>query len=484
MQERKSVHLLKSLSSEEIRAFNRNYIKTAKGQIQKIFAFCRKYYPDFTHEKFNLTECVERTGLSSNRINSLLSELTKLLENYLVRKELEIEDNQMLRQQLLLEAYKKRNMDDYFLKSVEATKKILVGYPAKDIDYQYNVYLLNKIIYQYIDDKKSTIATEALVAMVNSLETFCMSSILKYQCLLTNLNDILPTTISFLSPKSILHIINENKYCQSNVLVNTYYELFLSLNKKTEELEHIDVELLKVKEMYIYAKKYIYLFKQGEQMNILIWLINICIKRYQYYQDKEQNFLKLVLEIYKIGLNQNICIINGQLEQAHFANIFTIAMLLKEYQWAKKEFIPQYSPYLKENEQENIRLYYTARIAFAEKQYQEAISLLNQFKNNNSYDFINERILLLKSYYEEHCLNGAYFDELERLIQSFSRYLDRAIREEKKTKAFIAPFKNFVHFVKYLFEERYTKQHLMDVLSNTQSITDRNWLLEKIGLCK
>ncbi|MGB1204605.1 MAG: hypothetical protein ACPG5B_03095 [Chitinophagales bacterium] len=222
-------------------------------------------------------------------------------------------------------------------------------------------------------------------------------------------------------------------------------------------------------------------FQKNELNALYITVINFAIT--QYFK-KNMPFKDYILKLYEETLEHDILITNHYLAHRHFKNIFTIALHLDKIAWVK-QFVEKYGCRLPPEIRHDMVLFSKASIAFYEKKYKEAQSLVSQVNEFNFIYHLNKELLLLKTFFL--CQNIYLANKLE----SFRSYLK--VNKQLSPNVKLA-YKNFYSMLKqlhrlqekYLFLKNDSKrvaslkprvEKLLERLKNQKNIAVRTWLL-------
>lgn len=184
-------------------------------------------------------------------------------------------------------------------------------------------------------------------------------------------------------------------------------------------------------------------------------------------------FLEHLFEIYKCEII--FFKLEGDIESVNFRNIVYTALQLNQIDWAEN-FVSNFSKFVKTSDQENTFNFNYARIFFEKGDYKSAMRQLLKVTYEDSFYASTGRILLIKCYYE---LN----DEMPLIscCLSLNQFLNR---NKEFTKQRV---ENNVHFIKYVkmlqkhrlennkpfFKKLYQKV-------NSSTVVEKEWLLKKI----
>ncbi|HRF40852.1 MAG TPA: hypothetical protein PK198_18805, partial [Saprospiraceae bacterium] len=110
-------------------------------------------------------------------------------------------------------------------------------------------------------------------------------------------------------------------------------------------------------------------------------------------------YLQEALELYRLGLEGNLLTEQGYLTPYTYNNIAGIALRLAEFDWAE-EFVHRYQFQLSPEHREPLYALNAARLAYARKQYREALRFLQSADYRDFFHQMTARIMQLKIYFE------------------------------------------------------------------------------------
>ena len=204
--------------------------------------------------------------------------------------------------------------------------------------------------------------------------------------------------------------------------------------------------------------------------NLYTQAINYCIKQ---INAGNKIYEKKAFELYKKGLENAILLDHNTLSHFTYKNIITLALKLKEFNWAFKA-INTYKNFLSPlfiNSYFNfcLTLYY-----FEIKEYKRALKILTSVEYEDALLSLNAKSIQLKAYYEQ-----AAFDTLEYFLKSFKSYVKR----KKLSDAIKANFLNLILLTEKLLlcNQKEDFEALQNTISQTTPLSSKEWLLNVVG---
>lgn len=268
--------------------------------------------------------------------------------------------------------------------------------------------------------------------------------------------------------------IKEKLALQKTPVFKIYYSLFATTNDLPKHRFEViwnqfeaDRNLLEMKDRTI----------------ILMLLINMGIRIYKVEGSK---ILTTVLDLYELGLRENILLNNGRLSPVTFANIITIANSIEKYDMAR-HFI-KIGPALLGSKLENdARIWAKGHIEyFGEKKQINEIELTRNHRNidNTTFSF-RIRVLSIQLWFDDLIRNNKHIpDFLNDQCKAFEKVLTR---EKKFSATHLESFKAFSQATRRLIK-LYSKKSktsrdyelIRIMITEKKKLHAKRWLLHKI----
>lgn len=186
--------------------------------------------------------------------------------------------------------------------------------------------------------------------------------------------------------------------------------------------------------------------------------------------DKSNKYLRKLYRLYQWSLQEKLIFKDGVLSWDHYKNLITIGLRLKEYDLTL-EYIEKYKSAIAEEQRETAYRFNLAHYYFTQREFDRVIKLLN-LRFSNVYYEIQARLLILQARYE---LNH---EDLGRDLRSLRVFIKRQKNISPSRKdAEINRIKFFERLVRAFSRSDY--QELIEQISTSQAVSNRQWLLEK-----
>lgn len=221
------------------------------------------------------------------------------------------------------------------------------------------------------------------------------------------------------------------------------------------------------------------IFPKDELRTLYNFALNFCVKQ---INSGYGNYYEEVLSLYKILLQQRIIYKNGYISQWTFTNICTAGMRLGQFDWTST-FIERYQGDLLPANKMNVVNYNIAALYYAEKNWEEALQLLQSVIFTDAYYQAAAKTIQLKIYYE-----SGEQEALRALIDSFGKFIMRnkqlSTYQKKSNKNFLSLTFKLLK-IKDRKGLRSTQLHLESVskilekIKETHPISNKNWVLNQ-----
>lgn len=227
-------------------------------------------------------------------------------------------------------------------------------------------------------------------------------------------------------------------------------------------------------------KKDVHFFNHQEGRDLYTHALNYCIGKLNF---GETSFKKETFELYQQMLDNGLLYIDKVLPQWDYTNIVSLGCDLEESEWIKN-FIIKQKEFLPKAERENTYTYNLAAYLYAQKEYSEAIRLLQKVTFTEVYNNLLTRILLLKIYFETQD-----WQALEYFLETFRIYLirNKQLGESRRKSGL-----NLIKYTRNLFrlleskptltKETFLKkrQTLKKQIENNEKVLNKSWLLSVV----
>lgn len=453
--------LLSKLSKKEIKDFDlfmkRNFAST--NVPNRLLSFLRKHYPNFNPDKVTFEKAhiflFKSAPFNKTRIQNEISEIKKELRKYLVYK---FQDDFAYEQDyILLQIYKKYNLDQQFARQLKSMNRDLDGAIQKDMWFWHKKMELAHEQYFHVNTERIK-KRSSIYDALNYLDQFHVASKLRYSSEIYNGYQIIgeeEPNISFLSEI-------EEQELPENSHYHYFYKLALQMIRDRDELIYF-----RLKELF---------WKEYNQINektrfvLITYLLNHT--SHEVIKGKTA-FEKESFELLKFGMTQQIFIINGILNPNHFLNAIEVAARLKHFDLAE-QFIEQWSDKLEDSTREYYIILGKAIIEFRMQNFESCSKTLSQINLKEPQSKLRGRWLKIISHYEIKSDDEDILD----LCSAFEKFIRRnKLVSEKRKKGVLLSIKVLRMLVKDINPD---KKKIEGILNKGESFHYKSWLLQKL----
>jgi hypothetical protein len=469
MQNSKLFHVLKTLSVKELNGFEK-YLHSpffnVNENMKQLFSIIEPHHPDYSDDALE-RECLFKSlfreeSFDEKKIRYAISDLTKLLEDYLLL--IEFKKENVLNKYFLLKSYSERDIEKYFLQSWEETNIAQQKNPYRNMEFYYHQYLLEENSYLFTSKKQNRALDTSLQNVVDNLEFFYIAKSLRYYCEIINRKNILSVDYNLRFLNEIMTHIN-NKAFEHVPAISIYHKILQTLTEnKKEEYYHELIRLLEAHEAE---------FPKSEIHDMYTFAQNYCIKK---VNAGNISYMKVLLDLYKKLLKKDLLFEGSILPQWYYKNIATIAIRVEDFEWAKS-FIYEYKNKLALQHRENDFTFALAILYFSLKEYRKTLSLLIKVEYTDVFYHLDSKSLLLRTYYELED-----WEPLLSLIITFKTYLKR---NKLISGQYGETYLNFVNLVNKLVQYKMGKKinirEISDDIDSLNQIANISWLKKKVS---
>lgn len=469
MKESKLIQLLQSCNRHDINKlldmaaspfFNKNEAVSA----------CMQFLAD-QHPKFR-DELVEKAVVfhhlfpndtyDDQRLRYIMSDLTRLVEQYLLWRQLEKEP--VVSIHLQIRALQERNLTNLVPPYLDQAKRHNEKYPFADQDKFFNAFLLERNNYEYVASKRNVAIRETLQGIISNLDFYYFINKLKFSAELANHVNVIAGQFDPLLLDEIIALV-ENSQLQKEPAVGIYYLILkMLLQPEDESYYHALKDAL---------SKSHDLFPPTELNDMYIFARNYCARQ---INSGNSTFLCEIFDLFNTLTESGILYMHGELSQWDYKNMVAVALRLEEYRWAE-DFIESARHHIREEDRDNAYHYNKALYFYHLKSFDRTLELLRNVAFTDVYYHLDYKSLLLKTYYEL----GEY-EAMGSLIEAFYVYLRRNKLVSDYNKESYA---NFLKVVKKLVRIRFSGKEkaaqLEKQLDDMKPIANLSWIHKKLA---
>lgn len=469
----KLLRLFKLLNKVETRRFKKllqSPFFTTNSHLLKLYDYLIKYYPDFAHPKLTkaliFTYLFPNRAYNDNKLRMLLREFTRLLEDFLVIKE--VRENEFERKKRLVNAYGQRNEMDLFEQGTFRLLEEMKAISIKDKNHFFEQQQLIQNLVYHPATPKTTSMINMQTDMMEYLEMHYWSNKTWLSC------NLLSTKQFYNIDLQDFEFQLENipaKYLLENASLSTFYQAFQFLKFPTDEgyFQFKTTYLINIEKLDAFGK-----------IDIYGYLLNYAVRR---HNQGNLDFLKEIFDWNNIGLKYKLLVKGGRMDKAVFKNCCLTAIRLTAFDWVEK-FIIEYQESLHENEKQDTIILCQANVYFYKKNYALLIETILNYRFPQFRDNVGVKSLLYRSYFELFLTNASYLEVFVAYSHAFEKYLRR---NEFSTKNITQEHLKFIAILrkvaKLIHEKKWNTEN-QEKLKETileEKIALKQWLLERIS---
>lgn len=405
------------------------------------------------------------------KVKDVMSPLTKLVETYLMQKNLDGEQGEQAI--YLMRELRERKLDKYFAATERQLRLTLNKQKRLDSEHFWLGYQLETEADKLFMAKLERAAHPSLQARADNLDKYYILNKLKMACEMMNRSNIIKATYK-------MHLVDEiHDHIEAHLDEFADAPVILAYNYNLLALKNPDVEKY-YEEMIGFLNENIDQIGTDEAVGLYDYAKNYCIKK---INSGKSIYLQKLFEVYRSLIENELIYQGSYMSQWDYKNIVTVATRLKEFEWCL-EFIEQQRPKLDPQHRENAYTYNLAMYHYSCGNYEDTMELLRDVEFTDVYYNLGGKTTLMKTYYELNEME-AFFG----MIDSFKAYLKRnkliseyqykvnnnLLRFAQKL-AKLKRDKDFVSDAKFAKELK----GISDKIESTSEITNIDWLKQKV----
>jgi len=428
MKKSRLIQILKSFSEREMKTLGKYlaspYFKKREGVVQlyeHIVLVLRSNDEAALDKKNTYRKLFPNQAYNDVALRLIMSDLLRQTEGFLA---IERYQQDVLTQNIYLaQSYRHRKLAKPFQHTLKNARSAQQKKPSYSADAQFRQSLLHAEEYQFLLEENRR-GERDLQTWHDALNHFFIAETLKQACTMLTHERVTEKVHNFLLLPDILKHIETQPDLLRIPAIQLYYHSYHTLTG-TQNEEHF-------RRLKAGIIRYGAGFSQAELKEIYTHAINHCIR--QNNKKEDTVFLRELFDLYQVGLSQDAFLENGFLSRWTYKNIVTAGLMLEEFEWVEG-FIYEYESKLERKYRKDGFAYNLACLFYGKKQYDKAISQLQQVKFDDVFLNLNARNLLLKIYLELE-----EYEALEAHLNSFEIF----IRRKKVTNPHRANYLNII----------------------------------------
>ena len=396
------------------------------------------------------------------KLRLTLSRLYKLLEKFIILTTME--QMPLEAEKLLITAYRKRKLRRNYERSIRKIKRQTEQLPFRTSDFHFQHYHIEYQNYLRGSDNPRSKSLN-LEKVEQHLDLAYFSAKLRQACFTLSHQAVSNIQYHPVLLTQIMQLAQQKPY-KDEPAISLYYRFILLFQEG-------DIEKFGSfrKELFAYKKH----FSQEEFRDIYLLALNFCIRK---INQNEKPFFQETLNMYKKGLDMELLLEQGQISRFTYNNIVAIALNRGDLEWVDG-FIKTYSDHLNETYREATYHLNLSRLAFAKKDFKDALSHLQKTDHDDLISHMTAKILQMKIYYELR-----EFDSLDYLIQSLRIFIQR----KKRIGYHYHLWRNILKYTQKLSRvnpyDKAAINRLKTQIREEALLPEREWLLAKLEVLR
>ena len=471
----KMVGTINGLSHDEYRLLGRwlksPFFNTNKALI-RFYEILKKYHPQYDQAACSKEKLFKKIfpgeSYRAKLILTLMSELTKHVEEFLVHQQLK--EDQGTRELLLKNSYLKRNQIDRYEKRIYnrikklETKNLLKRKELLELEQLYEeLYFRPNRSTRYKPQQEALMKTNYYLDRYYALG--------KHRLLneMTERQKAIKGDNGFSIDEDALSHLRENLQEKA---------LDLYANRVIIELPEKETDYLKLKRQFLES---FHLLELRDQKVLFITLVNIAVRLK--VRIGKTKMLQEIYELYQLGLKHHWFLHNNQMTSITFCNIVVVSNATANYSFSEK-FVGKYIPYLEYQLQEDAKTWALADIQYHLGNFKQTIDLLNSHKSTAHVFNLHGRILLLMAYFDLCQSDNSYDDFFNYYVLATEKFLRRdKLITKTKLDSLLKLLRYTNRLAISLFEQKADATFLSNIkeeIDLEENIGSKDWLLSKV----
>ncbi|MEO1516390.1 MAG: hypothetical protein AAFV95_15305 [Bacteroidota bacterium] len=464
--------LLSSLRKNElsqVRSFLDSPFHNTNRFIRELFAYLRKFYPDFSSPRLELdylrVKLLQDRDTHPTYLEDRIAELCRLLEEFLVIRQ--VQTDKRLRREARWQTFTQRKL---FKEVTKMRKDILQDVQREDVSPwsdPFPRWYWSERLFTQLETAVGKIPSPGMDQIMYRLDDHYIVSKLMYICELLSRQKTYQEEHNFLFFEPLLEEAKRKQEDHPKIYI--YYKLIQMFIKDLSEDQFLTVKNW-------FTEKYKN-FDKFEKLFIVVKLIGVASK---HMFQSNYDYMKEVALLYQFGIEKDLLPIAGKISDRTFINVCTSGASAGEFEWTER-FIDHEGPKLLdlEKKEETIlvgRIYFL----FHSGKYELASELLNDFPSSDVRLKFRINTLCIRCYFELYINDYSYEGLLFAKLNSFKKFIKRnKSHSESRKKA----YSNFIEAVRQLLKfqkaENKDYERLIRQIEKNKPITSSNWLKSK-----
>jgi hypothetical protein len=475
MLQTKLIQLLSTLTVDEYRRFKKmlkSPFFTTSPHFLKLYEVLKKYHPLFENQKLTkeyvYNRVFARNKYDENKMRMLMRDFTSLVEDYLIW--IDLKSQKQERAKRMLSVYLKRDLFVWYERDRKRLLKELEKQPYRDLEYYNELYHLDFDYFFHPLTSKRDLHDDILQRLMDSIDRQFILA--KYRIMSEMKNRERIKTKNY--ELRFLQLINSkevNEFLHENVFYQLYTLLFQLPNE-----ENIEPFFQKLKLFFI---AHIDKIRRVDQSLFLGQLINLGVRE---INNGNSIYYSEVLDLYKVGLENDLIIERQQMTVATFGNIVTVGCHAEDFEWVET-FIETHQLFLDAKVRETTVAINLGLWHFYQNNFDAAYDLFLQHSFAGAYQ-PKARFYLIRTLFEQFLLDESLYDFLMAQIEAFEKLLYRnhllAAYHQEVFLNSVQLLKKLVHLILKREKPHQARTIFTKELNQKKNIVAKTWFLKKI----
>ncbi len=417
-------------------------------------------------EKENLLMSLYQSKSKINSLNTLISQLTRLLDEFFVQEQLS--ERVYFKKHLLLRNLMKREQFKYFETVYKDTINSYEKVQRRGVNDYLDLFLLFYVWLEYNHTNKPFSEEAHPNKVMRVLDEYYIIQRLSLSREAANMKRILSTEYDENSLKQVIHLAEKLNVLDS-FFVDLHYTNLLTVTEysRVSHFEHLLQLIDKNHAMLSFT----------DLNDLFINCTNYCIRQ---ILDGQIEYYNKLFDIYQKAADYGALFIGKYMPTQLLKNIVTVGARVKKFNQTD-DFLETHVQYLKPDIRDSVYCFNKAALHFHQDQYEKALDYLNRMERLDFSFEASRKTLILRAYYE--------LDEpiaYDSLSHSFREYIrtQRHISSRRR--------EGYLNFIKamnrlYNIKERKTPEKIKTLenkINNYAQLNSKDWLLEKVAQLK
>ncbi len=401
-----------------------------------------------------------KEAFNAAQIHLISSLLYKVLEQYMTYCELH--ENEVNAKIQLASAYRKRKLEDHFIRTLGETQSLHKKIKFQNAEYYDLSYqIMSEEFYFQADNQR--MEAYKLQDISDNMDTAFITKKLRQSCDLLSHQAITKKQYDFGLQDKIMEYLEAQEAIKIPAVSAYYYCYKMLKGQKEEDFEHFKAIITENASI----------FPDSEVKDLYLAAINFCIKR---MNDENLEYVRNAFSLYQQMLEKDILVEKNVISRFAFRNIVSTGVVLKEFDWVEK-FIKNYTPNLEINYRESMSNSSLGRLNYERGKLKEAMVLLQKADYSDLLLNLSAKTILMKIYYE--------LDEYD-LLSSHLVAMNIFIKRHKNVLGYHSTnYTNIVHYTQKLndlnkLDKSVVAKFIQEINSETV-LTERKWVLKMLN---